>query len=101
MPNTPFQYDVFLVSERRSFVLLPRSIETVHCFVGTEYLDRTDEYAASASGKTDSMHYFPPESNNKQWTGSVGIYQENNALNRFRSEEHTSELQSRGHIVCG
>src|SRR3712207_8245043 len=31
---------------------------------------------------------------------NVSVEQVNNCLNRFRSEEHTSELQSRQYLVC-
>src|SRR5690554_7238622 len=35
------------------------------------------------------------------YRGSVGIYNANIIVNTFfRSEEHTSELQSRPHLVC-
>src|SRR6266508_6963088 len=34
------------------------------------------------------------------WEGIGGPYESNHRADALRSEEHTSELQSRGHLVC-
>src|SRR5437870_9151822 len=36
------------------------------------------------------------DANRHSWSGKLG----NRPVGGFRSEEHTSELQSRGHLVC-
>src|SRR5690625_5532412 len=58
----------------------------------------------SGSGKTTLLNLIAtidePTTGNVFIEGDDPYLLKQNALAKFRSEEHTSELQSRGHLVC-
>src|SRR5690625_6029967 len=58
----------------------------------------TPIYQASITGALKNLlDYFPIDAFNRKVTGMVTV---GGIEKHFRSEEHTSELQSRGHLVC-
>src|SRR5215510_15336572 len=59
----------------------------------------------SPDAKTESYRIALPEKTNQVWHGFLpeavpGQIYGYRVYGPFRSEEHTSELQSRGHLVC-
>src|SRR5690625_7044033 len=60
------------------------------------YLSKTEPLYGRAGHIPGAKNYFW-----KDVLGAEGNWKDNEELERhFRSEEHTSELQSRGHLVC-
>src|SRR5690625_5455482 len=78
----------------QQFTSTPRPLDGVAPFVWHGSI-RSPQIAEQAAYYGDGFlhnNIFWPMSHTKQM---VQLYRE-----RFRSEEHTSELQSRGHLVC-
>src|SRR5690625_5519176 len=65
---------------------------------GDPATNTTRKYAARQCRQTVPPGSYSPESS-ISWKFSVRNLP-NRAAHRWRSEEHTSELQSRGHLVC-
>src|SRR5690625_6747284 len=92
---------------KRIMILMVGVILLVGCKPSEKY---AGEWSAVSDRGDEVMMYFDREKKTLTLTGSdveeeVHEINQNatgikNSLQYFRSEEHTSELQSRGHLVC-
>src|SRR5690625_6599578 len=53
-------------------------------------------------GEENEIKVVARTADDSRWYTGIGIYRDTKIMisNPVRSEEHTSELQSRGHLVC-
>src|SRR5690625_6462506 len=85
----------FLARKKKYVLLLFNDFQIMsnNHHLSIQYLSEEDQKALHKIGrKLDSLRYFP--------TAAFRIIARNRHFQMFRSEEHTSELQSRGHLVC-
>src|SRR5271166_6885544 len=78
--------------EGMSYILLRRNVDATKCFNNAIKLDK---HAPEGYNNRGYMEYTK-----QNYGKAIHDYKKALSLRPTRSEEHTSELQSRGHLVC-
>src|SRR5690349_22074682 len=87
---------IIKIEERLSNI--EERLSNIEYFIQALYISETKEKEEKAE-----YIYDNPESSNNPWfikEAVIDIFKNNNKSLSFRSEEHTSELQSRRDLVC-
>src|SRR5690625_1352217 len=85
----------------REFTLLPIAHTTQNAHIEVNVTEEGNFHSAFIVEKAESNTLIPSTVDSASRAGTVvSPYPLHDKLNYTRSEEHTSELQSRGHLVC-
>src|SRR5690625_6046250 len=61
--------------------------------------DRDWNFDPSSAMHSENIYHLTAQYHNTRWEG-IYSFKKLSVKTDYRSEEHTSELQSRGHLVC-